>query len=71
MPHPLEVDTVALHQRIANLEVQLASARATAANHTADANYRLLAENAADVIWVLNVASGRFTYVSPSVERLR
>lgn len=33
--------------------------------------YRLLAENAFDVIWTLNLASGQFTYVSPSVERLR
>ena len=32
--------------------------------------YRLLAENATDVIWTLNL-QGRFTYVSPSVERLR
>jgi PAS domain S-box-containing protein len=32
--------------------------------------YRLLAENASDVIWLFDVATGRFTYVSPSVERL-
>jgi len=32
--------------------------------------YRLLAENASDVIWLFDVAIGRFTYVSPSVERL-
>ncbi len=32
--------------------------------------YRMLAENATDVIWTMNRA-GRFTYVSPSVERLR
>ena len=32
--------------------------------------YRLLAENAHDVIWVLGM-DGRFTYVSPSVQRLR
>lgn len=33
-------------------------------------HYRLLAENAFDVIWTMDLA-GRFTYVSPSVERLR
>ncbi|MBK8048745.1 MAG: PAS domain S-box protein [Anaerolineales bacterium] len=33
--------------------------------------YRLLAENMLDVVWVMDVESGRFTYVSPSVERLR
>lgn len=32
--------------------------------------YRLLAENALDVIWTMDL-NGRFTYVSPSVERLR
>jgi diguanylate cyclase (GGDEF)-like protein/PAS domain S-box-containing protein len=33
--------------------------------------YRMLAENAFDVIWTIDLASGRYTYVSPSVERLR
>lgn len=32
-------------------------------------HYRLLADNAQDVIWTMNL-EGRFTYVSPSVERL-
>ncbi len=32
--------------------------------------YRLLADNSSDVIWTLNL-EGKFTYVSPSVERLR
>jgi PAS domain S-box-containing protein len=33
--------------------------------------YRLISENSADVIWVLDPIAGRFTYVSPSVEKLR
>ncbi len=33
--------------------------------------YRLLAENITDVIWIFDVISGRTTYISPSVERLR
>jgi PAS domain S-box-containing protein len=33
--------------------------------------YRLLAENATDVIWILDLESEKFKYVSPSVERLR
>ena len=33
--------------------------------------YRLLADNVADVIWLFDFKKGRFTYVSPSVERLR
>ena len=32
--------------------------------------YRLISENSGDVIWTLDLASQRFTYVSPSVERL-
>jgi PAS domain S-box-containing protein len=32
--------------------------------------YRLIAENSSDVIWILGL-DGRFTYVSPSVTRLR
>ena len=33
--------------------------------------FRLIAENTADVIWTLDLATHRFTYVSPSIERLR
>jgi PAS domain S-box-containing protein len=33
--------------------------------------YRLLAENANDVIWVLDLQTRRFRYVSPSIEKLR
>lgn len=33
--------------------------------------YRMLAENVADVIWVLNLAQGKFTFISPSVFQLR
>jgi diguanylate cyclase (GGDEF)-like protein/PAS domain S-box-containing protein len=34
-------------------------------------HYRMLAENAFDVIWTIDLATGRYTYVSPSVERMR
>lgn len=36
-----------------------------------EAQYRLLAENATDVIWVMDLASGHFKYVSPSILQLR
>lgn len=36
-----------------------------------EARYRLLAENSYDVIWTMDLQSRRFTYVSPSVKRLR
>ena len=42
-----------------------------AALQASEARYRLLAEHMADVIWVLNAAQKKFTYVSPSVEQLR
>ena len=45
--------------------------RAVAELKESEANFRFIAENTRDVIWVLDIASGRFTYVSPSVRRLR
>lgn len=33
--------------------------------------YRLITENASDVIWVLNINTRRFTYISPAVMQLR
>ena len=33
--------------------------------------YRMLAEQSSDVIWTLDLTTNHFTYVSPSVERLR
>ena len=38
--------------------------------HESERRYRLLAHNALDVIWTMDL-QGKFTYVSPSVERLR
>ena len=36
-----------------------------------EGHYRLLTERMVDVVWTLDPATWRFTYVSPSVERLR
>ncbi len=36
-----------------------------------EVRYRLIAENTADVIWVLDVETQRFKYISPSVQKLR
>ena len=42
----------------------------TRALKTSEERHRLLADNAADVIWTMDL-KGRFTYVSPSVTKLR
>ncbi|KAF0207916.1 MAG: hypothetical protein FD171_1348 [Actinobacteria bacterium] len=49
----------------------LDSARRQRERRASDDLNRLLVENMADVLWVMDAASRRFTYVSPSVERLR
>ncbi|MGV8122298.1 MAG: PAS domain S-box protein [Candidatus Xenobiia bacterium LiM19] len=34
-------------------------------------HYRMLTESMIDVVWILDIESGRFRYVSPSVQKLR
>ncbi|MDA8139092.1 MAG: ATP-binding protein [Desulfobacteraceae bacterium] len=36
-----------------------------------EAQYRLLADNASDVIWTLDISRKKVTYVSPSIEKMR
>jgi PAS domain S-box-containing protein len=36
-----------------------------------EARYRFISENTDDVIWILNLKTNKFTFVSPSVQKLR
>jgi PAS domain S-box-containing protein len=40
-------------------------------NKDRDKLYQLITENAGDVIWIMDIEKGKFTYVSPSVRKLR
>jgi PAS domain S-box-containing protein len=47
----------------------IVNARSYSQIQESEQRYRLLAENVADVIWILDVHSHKMTYISPSVEK--
>lgn len=61
----LETTNRQLTQSKRQLETYMAELKSS------ELRYRLLAENVTDTIWILDLESLRFTYVSPSVERMR
>jgi PAS domain S-box-containing protein len=60
--HQINQELVAQKEQ---LEVQ------QAALLTSETQYRVLADNVTDVIWILDLATLKFDYISPSVERAR
>lgn len=62
---------IALIEAVADLAaIAIERARSQEALRVSEERHRLLADHASDVIWTMNL-EGRFTYISPSVEKLR
>ena len=59
-----------MERAAASLAIALEQRRTQDALRVSEERYRLISENTADVIWLLDVDSGRYTYVSPSVRHL-
>jgi PAS domain S-box-containing protein len=63
--HELQVHQIELE--LQNEELVIAKEKA----EESEKKYRLLTEFAADVVWVLNLTTEKFTYISPSIFQLR
>ncbi len=67
----VSIITLYIHRTNRRLTQALAASKETQELlRVSEERHRLLADNATDVIWMMNL-EGRFTYVSPSVETLR
>jgi two-component system, cell cycle sensor histidine kinase and response regulator CckA len=65
----LAADLNETNQKLVEQKAQLEAQQA--ALITSESQYRVLADNVTDVIWILDLATLKFDYISPSVERVR
>ena len=68
-PDAEQIEQIENYARLAALAVE--RARARQALRESEASFRLITENSTDVIWTLELPELSFSYVSPSVQRLR
>ncbi|MDK2980565.1 MAG: hypothetical protein PWQ55_912 [Chloroflexota bacterium] len=65
-------DTILLMQVAGDIMANAIQHRETeAALRQSNANYELVTQNSDDIIWVLDVQTEKFDYISPSIEKLR
>lgn len=68
----VEERTVELQNANRQLTLEIATRKqATRALEESEHLFRFIAENSADVIWIIDIPTRKFTYVSPSILRLR
>ena len=65
----LASDLEAANKKLIESKRQLESS--TADQKDSESRYRLLAENVKDIIWIVNLDTLKFTYISPSAEKIR
>ena len=64
-------ESVALFERAAaSLAIALDQRLGQEALRRSEERYRLIADNTGDVIWIMDLATGLYTYMSPSAERV-